>query len=92
MKLGSRTVRTLNTPDALQYVIDTFNLYKIQILALQEMRWPNKGNLTKENMTLFYSGTNNGVRENDVGIIVHERLLPYVKVIESVNDRICYIL
>jgi len=27
-----------------------------------------------------------------VGIIVHERLLPHVKVFEPVNDRICYIL
>lgn len=45
-------------------------------------------------MTLFYNGTNNGVRENDVGIIVHERLqrYPHEKVFEPVNDRICYIL
>jgi len=92
MKLGSWNVRTLNIPGALQYVLDTIKSYKIQLLALQEVIWLNKGNLTKENMTLFYSGTDNGVRENGVGIIIQERLLPHVKVFEPVNDRICYIL
>ncbi|XP_008179495.1 uncharacterized protein LOC103307682 [Acyrthosiphon pisum] len=92
INLGSWNVRTLNTPGALQYVLDTVRSYKIQLLALQEVRWPNKGSVTKENMTLFYSGTDNGAQENGVGIIVHDCLLPHVKIFEPVNDRICYIL
>lgn len=59
IKLGSWNVRTLNTPGALQYILDTVKSYKIQQLTLKEVRWPNNGNITKENMTLFYSGTNN---------------------------------
>ncbi|KAL4142514.1 hypothetical protein QTP88_004958 [Uroleucon formosanum] len=43
INLGSWNVRTLNTPGALQYVLDTVRSYKIQLLALQEVRWPNKG-------------------------------------------------
>lgn len=86
MKLGSWNVRTLNTPGTLQYVLDTVKLYKIQLLVLQEVIWPNKGNLTEENITLFYSRTNYGVRENGMGIIVHKWLLLHVKVFKQVND------
>jgi len=92
IKLGSWNVRTLNTLGALQYVLNTVKSYKIQILTLQEVRWPNNGNITKEYMTLLYSGTNNGLRKNGVGIIVHESLLPLVKSFEPVNDRICYVI
>lgn len=75
----------------MQYVFDTVKSYKIQLLALQEVRWPNKEGLTKGNITLFYSGTDNGARENGVGIIIHDYLLQHVKVFEPVNDRIYYI-
>ncbi|XP_008179458.1 craniofacial development protein 2-like [Acyrthosiphon pisum] len=92
INLGSWNVRTLNIPGALQYVLDTVRSYKIQLLALQEVRWPNKGSVTKENMTLFYSETDNGARENGVVFIVHDCLLPHVKIFEPVNDRICYII
>jgi len=52
----------VDTPGALQYVLDTVKLYKIKLLPLQEVRWPNNESLTKGNMTLFYSGTDNGAR------------------------------
>lgn len=37
IKSGSWNVRTLNTPRAFQYVLDTVKSYKIQWLALQEV-------------------------------------------------------
>jgi len=55
---------TLNKLGALQYVLDAYNDYKINILATQEIRWLNSGNLKKGNTTLFYSGTTNGKHEN----------------------------
>ncbi|XP_015379230.1 PREDICTED: uncharacterized protein LOC107173275 [Diuraphis noxia] len=91
MKLGSWNVRTLNTPVALQYVLDTVKSYKIQLLALQEVRWPNK-----ENMTLFYSGTDNGAKENGVVISCYgpteekedEKKDKFYEELEEVSDRL----
>lgn len=80
--MGSWNVRNLNTPGALQYILDTARSYKIQLLALQEVRWTNKGSVTKENITLFYSKTDNGARENGMGIIVHDCLLSHVKIFD----------
>ncbi|KAL4083423.1 hypothetical protein QTP88_028739 [Uroleucon formosanum] len=87
INLGSRNVRTLNTPGALQYVLDTVRSYKIQLLALQEVRWPNKGSVTKENMTLFYSGTDNGAREN--GVDIPQKYIDLIKMCKT-NLKIKY--
>jgi len=55
------------------------------------MRWPGSGNLKSGNITLFYSGLNNGKHENEVGFIIKDLLLKLVKKFEAVNDRLCYL-
>lgn len=55
------------------------------------MRWPNSGNLKKGNTTLFYRCTTNGKHENGVGFMIHDKILPNVKIFSAFNDRICYI-
>jgi len=90
--LRSWNVRTLNKPGALQCVLIVAEAYEIQILALHEFRWLNKGTLKKENMTLFYSGSENKKHENGVGIMIHDSILPQVKIFKAINDRLCYII
>lgn len=75
----------------MQYVLDAYNNYTIDILAVQEITWPNSGNLKKDNITLFYSGTTNGKHENGVGFMVYDKILPNVKNFSAFNDRIFYI-
>jgi len=65
LHIGTRNVRTLNKPGALQYVVVPYNNYTIDILVVQEIRWPNSGNLKKYNPTLFNSGITNGKHENE---------------------------
>lgn len=45
--------------------------YKLDIMALQETRWPDCGNKKKDNTTVFYSGTDYGKHENGVGFMVN---------------------
>ncbi|KAF0772472.1 craniofacial development protein 2-like, partial [Aphis craccivora] len=54
IKIGTWNVRTLNKPGALQYLLDAIKKYNTNILALQEIRWPNHGNMKKEDKTIFY--------------------------------------
>lgn len=51
----------------------------MDILALQEIRWPNSGKLKKGNTILFYNKTTNGQQENRVGFMVHDKTLPRCK-------------
>ncbi|XP_008183016.1 craniofacial development protein 2-like [Acyrthosiphon pisum] len=92
IKLGSWNVRTLNKPGALQCVLNVAEAYEIQILALQEIRWLNKGSLKKENLTLFYSSLENKKHENGVGIMIHDSILPQVKIFKAINNRLCCII
>jgi len=91
LRLGTWNIRTLNKPGAFKYVIDANNSYKLDILALQEVRWPDSGNIKSGSTTFFYSGTNNGRCENGVGFMINEKILHNTKSFTPVNDRICYI-
>jgi hypothetical protein len=44
----------------------------VQIVALQEVRWPEEGDMRTNGMTIFYSGSSNGKHENRVGILVND--------------------
>lgn len=84
-------MRTLNKPGALKYVLEEQKKYKLDILAIQEIRWTGNGNIKKENITLFYSGSENGKHEYGVGFMVQDKVLPCIKYFLAVSDRICCI-
>lgn len=42
------------------------NCNNVQIVTLQEVRWPGEGDVSANGMTLFYSGASNGKHENEV--------------------------
>ncbi|KAL4097205.1 hypothetical protein QTP88_022016 [Uroleucon formosanum] len=72
-------------------LLDAIKKYNTNILALQEIRWPNEGSMKKEDKTIFYSGRKDGKHENGVDFIVSDDTLPQVKDFTAVNDRLCYI-
>jgi len=91
LRIKTRNIRTLNKPGVFQYVLDAYNDYKIDILAIQDIRWPNSRNLKKVNTTLFYNSTTNKKHENGVNFMVRDKVLPNVKAFSALSDRICYI-
>jgi len=60
LRFGTWNIRTLYKPGSLKYVLKEINRYSVDIVRLQEIRWPGSGNLKSENMTVFFSGKNNG--------------------------------
>lgn len=73
-------------------MIQVTNSYRPDIIALQEMRWPGTGNVKSDNVTLFYSGPNNGKHENGVGFMIKDSRLNLVKKFKPINDRLCYLI
>lgn len=71
-------------------MVNAIQKYNIPILALQEGRWSEEGNLKKDNKTIFYSGNKNGKFENEVGFVINKSILPHVKTFQAINERICY--
>ncbi|XP_015370947.1 PREDICTED: craniofacial development protein 2-like [Diuraphis noxia] len=55
------------------------------------MRWAGTSNVKSDNLTLFYSGPNNGKHENGVDYVIKDSLINQVKKFEPVNDRLCHL-
>jgi 1,2-phenylacetyl-CoA epoxidase catalytic subunit len=54
--IATWNVRSMFQAGKMEEVADVLKKYNIQIIALQEMRWPQDGWIKKKNYTLFYSG------------------------------------
>jgi exonuclease III len=72
-------------------VISEITKYNLNIIALQEIRWPGNSSLKHKETTIFYSGCNDNRHAFGVGFMINNRLLENVKSFEAMNERICYI-
>jgi len=86
---GTWNVRTLYRPGHLTTAILELERYRLDIIAIRELRWPEEGSLKTGNWTVFYSG--GAEHQFGVGFIVNDKILHRVKEFKAVNDRICYI-
>ena len=65
--------------------------YKIDLAALQEIRWPGVDKFEQDKGIIFYSGRNDGRHEEGVGFYLNKRLGSAVKEFESISSRIARI-
>lgn len=71
--------------------MDEVDNYHLDIVGLQETRWPFNGKLNSKSHTLYYSGCDDGNHYAGVGIAVRKTLTESVITFEPVNERLCYI-
>lgn len=58
--------------------------FNLPIEALQEVRWPGKGNVMTGNHTIFYGRTENNRYENSGGFLINDSILPNLQ--QSTRD------
>jgi len=85
---GTWNVRTLYKPGNLTTAILELERYRLDIIAIQEVRWTGEGSLKTGNWTVFHSGGDE--HQGGVGFIVNDKILHRVKKFKAVNDRICH--
>lgn len=62
-RIGTWNIRSLYKPGALKSISDVAKKYKnVQIVALQEVRWPGEEDMRTNGMTIFYSASSNGFK------------------------------
>lgn len=86
---GTWNVRSLYRAGHLTTMISELERYRLDMIAIQETRWPGNDNLRTGNWTIFYSGGTE--HQNGVGFIGNDKILLIVKKFEAINDRICCI-
>jgi len=85
---GTWNVRTLYRSGHLTTTTLELERYRLDIIAIQEVRWPGEGNLKTGNWTIFHSDGN--AHQLGVGFIVNDKILPRVKIFKAVNDNLLY--
>ncbi|XP_024893868.1 uncharacterized protein LOC112468758 [Temnothorax curvispinosus] len=88
MRFATWHVRSLFRQAAFREVVEELTKYRIELCALQEIRWPGKEILYKKDSTLFYSGSTDRKNQFDTGIFVSNKLSDKVTDFESITPRI----
>ncbi|XP_042906181.1 craniofacial development protein 2-like [Parasteatoda tepidariorum] len=90
MIFGTWNVRTLYRGGAVKKLTDVFLEYKLDVLAVQEMRWTGSGVMDKRNCSIYYS-CHDRLHQFGTGFIVNKRIRDKVIEFKPVNERICRI-
>ncbi|CAG9130045.1 unnamed protein product [Plutella xylostella] len=89
LRLASWNVRSLFRVGAMYQVNAELKKYGIEIAALQEVRWPGKGECNVDsNTVLFYSGSDHGEHMYGTGFMVSRNMIGSVIRFDAVSDRI----
>jgi hypothetical protein len=62
---------------------------QIEILAIQEVRWPGKGQINKKDYQFFYSGTKEKTGQAGTGFLIMKKMQKYIISYELHNERLC---
>jgi exonuclease III len=89
MRFGTCNVRGLHRSGSIKRVIRELAMYKLDLVCVQEVRWNNEGPARAGDYTFLYGKG----KENHLlgtGFFVHQKIVPAVKKIEFVSDRMSY--
>jgi exonuclease III len=90
IRLGTWNVRTMLAPGKMSETAREMRRYKIEILAIQETRWPGKGKIDKTNFTLYYAGEKKQGKNGTAFLVgggIRNKIMQY----EAVDGRISWI-
>jgi len=82
---------TLFKPGKLQELMDEIAKTQIEILALQEVRWPSKGQTNKKDYLFYYSGTKEKTGQAGTGFLFMKKMQKHLINFELRKEKLCKI-
>jgi exonuclease III len=69
---------TLLKPGKMQELAEEIAKTQIEILAIQEVRWPGKGQINKKDYQFFYSGTKEKTGQAGTGSLIMKKMQKHI--------------
>jgi len=82
---------TLLKPGKLHELAEGITKTQIQILALEEVRWPGKGHINKIDYLFYYSETKENTGQAGTGSLRMKKVQKYIINFELHNESLCKI-
>jgi exonuclease III len=89
--MATWNVKTMLIPGKMQEISKEIMKYKIDIIAIQEIRWQGKGRIDKLDYTFPYSGSEEKTGLLGTGFMVNKTMKGSLLDFEPQNNRICKI-
>ena len=89
--MSTWNVRTVLIPGKMQEISKEMMKYKIDIIALQEMRWQGQDWIDKPDYTLLCSGSEDETDELGIGFMMNKTIKGSLLDLEPQNNRTCKI-
>ena len=88
LRLGSWNVLSLYQPGALKMLLEQLDCYKLDVTAVQELRWVGCGVMEKKDHVVFYS-CQNKTHMFGTGFIVSKKKKHLVMDFQAKSHRMC---
>ena len=63
--------------------------YRLELIALQEIRWPGQGRIDKQDFTVIYSGAEKNHTQYGTGFMISGKTRKSLIEYEAIDERIC---
>ena len=89
--IGSWNVRSMYITGKTAQIEQEMNRYHLDVLGLSEVRWPMNGKVTLQSgKEVLYSGRDDGLHQEGVGMILSKRAKKSLIEWEPINQRLMY--
>jgi exonuclease III len=89
MNIRTWNVLTLLKPGKMQERAGQINRIKVDVVAIQEIRWSGTGLIQKKDFCFYYSGANNNTGQARTGFLIQKKMQKYVISFMPYNERLC---
>ncbi|XP_039285541.1 craniofacial development protein 2-like [Nilaparvata lugens] len=90
-RVATWNVRTMLAPGKMKEVTSEILRYKLDIVALQEIRWQGGGQIDKKEFSLLYSGPENRTGYGGTGFFITAEMRKKLLNFEPISERMCMI-
>jgi hypothetical protein len=78
MNIGSWNVLSLLKPGKMQELAEQITRIKLDVVAIQEIRWSGTGLSQKKDFSFYYSGANNDTGQAGIGFLIQKKMQKHI--------------